>query len=56
MTMDSVYRFNVYSRPAVFLLQIGQTWSQEECSFFELDLIQNLIIFDQKGELKSDLI
>lgn len=56
MSFDCVFRFNLYSGPAVFLLHIGQTWTQAECSFFDLDLIQNIIIFDQKGAFKSDLI
>ena len=56
MSIDCVYRFNLYSGPAVFLMHIGQTWTQDECSFFDLDFIQNIIIFDQVGALKSDLI
>jgi len=56
MSFDCVFRFNLYSGPAVFLLHIGQTWTQAECSYFDLDLIQNIIIFDQKGIRKSDLI
>lgn len=38
-SIDSVYRFNLYSGKAVFLFQLGQTWSREDCSLFDLDFI-----------------
>ena len=54
--MDSVFRFNLYNERAVFLFQIGQTWNKEECSMFDLDLVQNIIFFDQEGPLRNDLV
>ena len=56
MSIDSVFRFNLYSGQAVFLLQIGQKWSKEECSYFDLDFIQNIVIFDQRGSPENVLI
>jgi hypothetical protein len=51
-----VFRFNLYSGQAVFLLELGQKWTKEECSYFDLDFIQNIVIFDQKGASENDLI
>ena len=56
MSIDSVFRFNLYCGQAVFLLHLGQEWTKEDCSFFDLDLIQNVVIFDQKGAPENDLI
>ena len=46
MSIDTVFRFNLYSGQAVFLLEIGQNWTKKECSYFDLDFIQNIVIFD----------
>ncbi len=46
MVVDNVYRFNLFGGQAVFLLQHGQSWNRDVCSFFDLDFIQNILIFD----------
>lgn len=56
MSIDSVFRFNLYSGQAVFLLHLGQRWTKQECSYFDLDFIQNVVIFDQLGAHENDLI
>ena len=56
MVVDNVFRFNLFGGQAVFLLLQGQTWNREICSLFDLDFVQNILIFDQKGNPVNDLI
>lgn len=39
MVVDNVFRFNLYSGAAVYLMLQGQTWSRDHCSFFDLDFV-----------------
>ena len=55
-SIDSVYRFNLYSGQAVFLFQLDQSWTREEFTHFDLDFIQNIVIFDNKGNIESDIM
>ena len=47
MSINTIHRFNLYSNQAVFLYECGQKWTKEEYSLFDLDMVNNVVIFDQ---------
>ena len=46
LSIDSVYRFNLYSGQAIFLFEIGEQPNKEFSTMFDFDFTQNVVIFD----------
>lgn len=55
-TIDTVQRFNYFSKPAVFLHLVGQTWTKSKSSFFDLTCIQNILLFEGADSSEDALI
>jgi len=56
LSIDSVYRFNLYSGQAIFLLELGEQPNKEFSTMFDFDFTQNVVIFDSKGNPVNDLL
>ena len=56
LSIDSVYRFNLYSGQAIFLFEIGEQPNKEFSTMFDFDFTQNVVIFDSKGDPVNDLL
>ena len=56
LSIDSVYRFNLYSGQAVFLFELGDQPVQEFSTQFDFDFTQNVVIFDTNGGPVNDLL